>query len=80
MTPPLAPLAQLLAEEPALRAVIARQPTVAVPDAARSLFVASLAGNCQSSVVLRPFAPAVKPCKVRKFRRYSGSLPPEARE
>ena len=33
-TPPLASLAPLLAEEPALRAVIARQPTVAVPDAA----------------------------------------------
>ena len=43
-TPSLAALAPLLAEEPALRAVIARQPTVAVPDAARSLFVASLAG------------------------------------
>ena len=43
-TPPLAALAPLLAEEPALRAVIARQPTVAVPDSARSLFVASLAG------------------------------------
>ncbi|HEY3673158.1 MAG TPA: transcription-repair coupling factor, partial [Acidimicrobiia bacterium] len=43
-TPPLAALAPLLAEEPALRAVIARQPTVAVPDAARSVFVAALAG------------------------------------
>jgi transcription-repair coupling factor (superfamily II helicase) len=43
-TPPLAALAPLLAEEPALRAVIARQPTVAVPDAARAMFVASLAG------------------------------------
>ena len=42
--PPLAGLAPLLAEEPALRAVIARQPTVAVPDAARALFVAALAG------------------------------------
>src|SRR3954451_302972 len=42
--PPLAALAPLLAEESALRAVIARQPTVAVPDSARSLFVASLAG------------------------------------
>jgi transcription-repair coupling factor (superfamily II helicase) len=42
--PPLAPLAPLLAEEPALRAVIARQPTVAVPDAARTVFVASLVG------------------------------------
>ena len=31
--PPLAGLAPLLAEEPALRAVIGRQPTVAVPDA-----------------------------------------------
>jgi transcription-repair coupling factor (superfamily II helicase) len=43
-TPPLAALAPLLAEEPALRAVISRRPTVAVPDAARALFVASLAG------------------------------------
>src|SRR6476646_3352587 len=43
-SPPLASLAPLLAEEPALRAVIARQPTVAVPDAARAAFVASLAG------------------------------------
>ncbi len=42
--PPLAALAPLLAEEPALRAVISRRPTVAVPDAARALFVASLAG------------------------------------
>jgi transcription-repair coupling factor (superfamily II helicase) len=42
--PPLAALAPLLAEEPALRAVISRQPTVAVPDAARAVFVASLAG------------------------------------
>src|SRR5690349_12169975 len=42
--PPLAALAPLLAEEPALRAVIARQPTVAVPDAARAVFAASLAG------------------------------------
>jgi transcription-repair coupling factor (superfamily II helicase) len=42
--PPLASLAPLLAEEAALRAVIARQPTVAVPDAARAAFVASLAG------------------------------------
>jgi transcription-repair coupling factor (superfamily II helicase) len=41
--PSLASLAPLLAEEPALRAVIARQPTVAVPEAARSLFVAALA-------------------------------------
>jgi len=42
--PPLAALAPLLAEEPALRAVVNRQPTVAVPDAARAVFVASLAG------------------------------------
>src|SRR3954451_7039605 len=43
LAPPLAALAPLLAEEPALRAVIARQPTVAVPDAARAVFVAALA-------------------------------------
>jgi transcription-repair coupling factor (superfamily II helicase) len=42
--PPLAALAPLLAEEPALRAVVSRQPTVAVPDAARALFVGALAG------------------------------------
>ena len=41
--PPLAPLAPLLAEEPALRAVIGREPVVAVPDPARALFVAALA-------------------------------------
>jgi len=46
--PPLASLAPLLAEEPALRAVIARQPTVAVPDAARAAFVASLVGHSLS--------------------------------
>ncbi|HEX6312293.1 MAG TPA: CarD family transcriptional regulator, partial [Acidimicrobiia bacterium] len=42
--PPLASLASLLAEEPAVRAVIGREPVVAVPDPARVLFVASLAG------------------------------------
>jgi transcription-repair coupling factor (superfamily II helicase) len=41
---PLAALTPLLAEEPALRAVVSRQPLVAVPDAARALFVAALAG------------------------------------
>ena len=44
-TPPLASLTSLLAEEPALRAVISRQSTVAVPDAARPLFVAALAAT-----------------------------------
>ncbi len=42
--PPLADLAPLLAEEPALRAVMAREPLVAVPDAARAVFVGALAG------------------------------------
>jgi transcription-repair coupling factor (superfamily II helicase) len=42
-TPPLAALAPLLAEEPALRAVIGRAPVVAVPDPARAVFVAGLA-------------------------------------
>ncbi len=42
--PPLAALAPLLAEEPGLRAVIGRAPAVAVPEAARPLFVAALAG------------------------------------
>ncbi|MFM8305220.1 MAG: hypothetical protein ACKOA9_13150 [Actinomycetota bacterium] len=41
--PPLAPLLPLLAEEPALRAVIGREPVVAVADPARALFVAALA-------------------------------------
>jgi transcription-repair coupling factor (superfamily II helicase) len=43
-TLPLASLAPLLAEEPALRAVVARRSTVAVPEAARAVFVAALAG------------------------------------
>ena len=43
--PPLASLTSLLAEEPALRAVISRHSTVAVPDAARPLFVAALAAT-----------------------------------
>jgi len=42
-SPPLAALAGLLAEEPAVRAVVNRAPVVAVPDAARALFVAALA-------------------------------------
>ena len=41
--PPLAGLATLLAEEPSLRAVIGRAPVVAVPEAGRPLFVATLA-------------------------------------
>ena len=42
--PALGGLADLLAEEPALRAVVGREPVVAVPDTARALFVAALAG------------------------------------
>ncbi|HEX9504628.1 MAG TPA: transcription-repair coupling factor [Acidimicrobiia bacterium] len=42
-SPPLASLAPLLSEEPAVRAVVGRQPVVAVPEAARPLFVAALA-------------------------------------
>jgi transcription-repair coupling factor (superfamily II helicase) len=42
--PPLTSLAGLLGEEPAVRAVVARERTVAVPEAARAIFVASLAG------------------------------------
>ena len=42
--PPLAGLAPLLADEPALRAVIDRAPVVAVPEAARPIFTAALAG------------------------------------
>jgi transcription-repair coupling factor (superfamily II helicase) len=41
---PLASLAPLLAEESAVRAVMNREPVVAVADAARAVFVASLAG------------------------------------
>src|SRR3954454_12882264 len=41
-TPPLAPLAALLADEPAVRAVVNRDPVVAVPDAARAVFVAAV--------------------------------------
>jgi len=41
--PALATLVPLLADDPAVRAVISRDPTVAVPDAARALFVASVA-------------------------------------
>ena len=58
MTPPLAPLsslAPLLAEEPALRAVINRDPVVAVPDPGRALFLATLA----HSSTRRPIVVAV---------------------
>jgi transcription-repair coupling factor (superfamily II helicase) len=43
MTPPLASLVPLLADDPAVRAVISRASTVAVPEPARALFTASLA-------------------------------------
>src|SRR5687768_6070554 len=42
--PPLDGVPKLLAEEPALRAVISRAPVVAVPEAARVVFTAALAG------------------------------------
>ncbi|HEY7104828.1 MAG TPA: transcription-repair coupling factor [Acidimicrobiia bacterium] len=42
--PPLADLPALLAEEAAVRGVMSRDHAVAVPEAARALFVASLAG------------------------------------
>ncbi len=42
--PPLSDLPALLAQEPSLRAVINRESAVAVPDAARALFIAALAG------------------------------------
>jgi transcription-repair coupling factor (superfamily II helicase) len=41
---PLAELAPLLSNDTAVRAVVARAPTVAVPTAARAIFVAALAG------------------------------------
>ena len=43
-SPPLADLAPLLAADDTVRAVVARAPTVAVPAAARAIFVAALAG------------------------------------
>ena len=43
-TPPLADLAPLLRDDAAVRAVVARAATVAVPANARALFVAALAG------------------------------------
>ncbi len=50
---PLADLVPLLAEEAAVRAVVARAPVVAVPYAARALFVAALArGTSRRPVVL----------------------------
>src|SRR5215468_8361419 len=42
--PPLSDLPKLLADEPAVRAVVARAHAVAVPESARALFVAALAG------------------------------------
>ena len=54
--PPLAPLAGLLADEPALRAVIAREPVVAVPDAARAVFLAALVGDDHPSAAPRRHA------------------------
>jgi transcription-repair coupling factor (superfamily II helicase) len=50
--PPLAGLATLLAEEPALRAVIGRAPVVAVPEAGRPLFVATLARSSTRRPIL----------------------------
>jgi transcription-repair coupling factor (superfamily II helicase) len=43
-SPPLAGLGALLADEPALRAVVSRAPVVAVPDSARAIYIAALAG------------------------------------
>ncbi len=53
--PALASLAQLLADDSTVRAVVSRAPVVAVPDAARSLFVAALA----RASVCRPIVVAV---------------------
>ena len=41
---PLAPLPRLLADEPAIRAVIARAEVVSIPDAARAIAIAAIAG------------------------------------
>ena len=45
MPPALAALAKLLVDEPAVRAVVNRDPVVAVPDTARAVFVGALAGT-----------------------------------
>ena len=50
--PPLAPLASLLADDAAVQAVIGRAPVVAVPEAARTLFVATLAGTTTRRPIL----------------------------
>src|SRR5438477_11621772 len=49
---PLAALAPLRAEEPAVRAVIGREAVVAVPDAARALFVAAVADRTTRRPIL----------------------------
>ena len=64
LPPPLAELSALLTEEPAVRAVIAREHAVAVPEAARALFVAALA----SASTRRPLLVAV-PTGVEADRR-----------
>lgn len=41
-SPPLVDLAELVVDEPALRAIISREPLVAIPDAARPIAIAAL--------------------------------------
>ena len=49
---PLAPLARLLNDDPTVQAVLGRAAVVAVPDAARVLFVAALAGTTTRRPIL----------------------------
>ncbi|HEV2309155.1 MAG TPA: transcription-repair coupling factor, partial [Acidimicrobiia bacterium] len=51
-SPPLAALPPLLRDDGAVRAVVARDPTVAVPAAARALFVAALVGTSRRRPIL----------------------------
>ncbi|MBM3692379.1 MAG: transcription-repair coupling factor, partial [Actinobacteria bacterium] len=77
-SPPLAPLAPLLAQEAAIRAVIDRDPAVAVPDPARACFVAGLA----HATTRRPILVAM-PTRTeaeRLVHDLAQFLPPEAVE
>ncbi|MFO1537109.1 MAG: transcription-repair coupling factor [Actinomycetota bacterium] len=77
-SPPLAPLAPLLAQEVAIRAVIDRDPGGAVPDPARACFVAGLA----HATTRRPILVAV-PTRTeaeRLVHDLAQFLPPEAVE
>ncbi|MGH9024737.1 MAG: transcription-repair coupling factor, partial [Acidimicrobiia bacterium] len=57
---PLRSLPGLLAEHPAVRAVVGRQPVVAVPQAARAIFVASVADATRRRPILVAVATAAE--------------------